>query len=102
MSPRITRFMPAGTAALLAVAGLAAQRPAHAELIVVDGQVQVRAAAVETPQRGMRMTAVEARFGAPRERGNAVGTPPITRWEYDGFTVYFENDIVLHSVARGG
>ena len=102
MSPRTTRFLPAGAAALLAATGLTPTRPAHAELIVVDGQVQVRAAAVETPQRGMRMSAVEARFGAPRDRGNAVGNPPITRWEYDGFTVYFENDIVLHSVARGG
>jgi hypothetical protein len=102
MSLRITRLLPGSAAALFALALLPAGAPARAELIVVDGQVQVREAGVETPRRGMRMSAVEARFGAPRDRAAAVGNPPITRWEYDGFTVYFENDIVLHSVSRGG
>lgn len=75
--------------------------PASAELVVVDGQVQLRPAAVETPRRGMSMSAVESRFGAPRNRIAAVGEPPIARWEYDGFTVYFERDLVLHTVVRG-
>jgi hypothetical protein len=29
-----------------------------------------------------------------------VGDPPITRWVYDRFTVYFENDRVIHSVVH--
>lgn len=88
------------TGALFALL-LASAAPASAELVVVDGQVQLRPAAVETPRRGMSMSAVEARFGAPRNRVAAVGDPPIARWEYDGFTVYFERDLVLHAVVRG-
>ena len=35
------------------------------------------------------MSAVEARFGAPRTRHAAVGEPPITRWDYDGLQRLF-------------
>ena len=31
----------------------------------------------------------------------AVGKPPISRWEYPGFVVYFEHDHVIHSVVSG-
>ncbi len=86
--------------ALLSLLAVSAS-PVRAELVIVDGQVQLRAVAVETPRRGMSMAAVEARFGAPRSRIAAVGEPPIARWEYDGFTVYFERDRVLHAVVSG-
>ena len=52
------------------------------------------------PARGTSMTTVEARLGAPEKRFAAVGDPPITRWVYPLFTVYFEHDRVLHSVKR--
>jgi hypothetical protein len=57
---------------------------------------------VERPGRGMSMEKVEATYGAPANRAPAVGQPPITRWEYPGFVVYFEHHLVIHSVARGG
>jgi hypothetical protein len=50
------------------------------------------------PERGARMTAVEAALGAPDERHAAVGNPPITRWDYPGFVVFFEHDRVIHAV----
>jgi hypothetical protein len=58
------------------------------------------------PARGMSMEKVEATFGAPTRRVPAVGgsstaQPPISRWEYPGFVVYFENDKVVHTVAIG-
>lgn len=53
------------------------------------------------PARGMTMEKVEATFGAPANRVPAVGEPPITRWEYPGFVVYFERNLVLHSVIIG-
>lgn len=84
--------------ALLALGALAPS--ARAELLLVDGQVQVRQADVPTPSRGMTMRAVEERFGAPETRAAAVGQPPITRWDYPGFSVFFENDRVLHTVLR--
>jgi len=52
------------------------------------------------PTRGMTQARVEANFGAPQSRRNAVGDPPITRWEYNGFVVFFEYDKVIHSVTR--
>jgi hypothetical protein len=52
------------------------------------------------PARGMSMEKVEAAFGAPSNRVAAVGNPPITRWEYPGFVVFFEHSIVLHSVVK--
>ena len=51
------------------------------------------------PARGMSMDKVEATFGAPSRRVPAVGEPPITRWEYPGFVVYFEHNLVIHSVV---
>ena len=52
------------------------------------------------PARGMSMEKVEASYGAPANRAPAVGDPPITRWEYPGFVVYFEHNLVLHTVAK--
>ena len=58
-----------------------------------------RARDVPVPTQGMRMEQVEARFGAPISRSAPVGDPPITRWRYAEFTVYFEHETVLHAVA---
>jgi hypothetical protein len=59
------------------------------------------AAAVATakPNRGATMSAVREKFGAPSQEAPAVGQPPITRWEYPGYVVFFENDRVLHTVV---
>jgi hypothetical protein len=53
------------------------------------------------PARGLTMDKVEAKFGAPSRRVPAIGEPPITRWEYPGFVVYFERDRVIHAVTTG-
>lgn len=55
--------------------------------------------ATGTPVRGQSMASVEKQFGAPTERHAAVGQPPISRWVYPGFVVYFEYDHVVHAVA---
>jgi hypothetical protein len=57
------------------------------------------AVALSTPARGMSMADVEARYGAPAQRYAAVGQPPITRWVYPSFVVYFEYSHVVHAVA---
>ncbi len=51
-----------------------------------------------TPARGSSMATVESRFGAPAARHSAVGQPPITRWDYPQFSVFFEHDKVIHAV----
>lgn len=57
------------------------------------------------PGRGLHMDVVLRRFGDPTERLAPVGGglpqhPPITRWVYPGYTVYFENQLVIASVAN--
>jgi hypothetical protein len=50
------------------------------------------------PSRGQTMESVKAKFGAPTSELAAVGQPPISRWEYPGYVVFFEHDKVLHTV----
>ena len=78
-----------------------------ADTVVVNDQVQVRESQVDRPKRGLTMDEVEKQFGAPVTRHPAVGGgtpqhPPITRWDYNGFSVFFEGDRVIHSVVSSG
>lgn len=59
-----------------------------------------QAPAGSRPQRGMSMDKVQAAYGAPTRKVAAVGQPPIERWEYPAFTVYFEYQKVIHAVAN--
>jgi hypothetical protein len=72
---------------------------AQAETIATGDQVMVRESDIARPHRGMTMHAVEAKFGAPAARHEAVGEPPISRWDYHGYTVFFEKDRVIHAVV---
>ncbi|MFV8833793.1 hypothetical protein [Aquisalimonas sp.] len=54
----------------------------------------------EQLQRGLTKDQVEHRLGEPQTRRDSVGDPPITRWDYDGFSVYFEYDRVLRAVRQ--
>lgn len=95
--PLALMFLLASTAqADVLTTGEGAQRYRHASL----------------PSRGLTMAQVEQRLGAPVSRlspagGDSAVHPVIHRWQYNGFTVYFERDRVLHSVldmppSRGG
>jgi hypothetical protein len=81
---------------ILLLLALGAATPAPAETLSTD--TGNASAAGDRPNRGSTMTAVQGRFGEPTERHAAVGSPPITRWDYPQFSVYFEHDRVLHSV----
>jgi hypothetical protein len=72
---------------------------AGAETIAVDNGIAVKESDVATPARGMTMEQVATKFGTPVTKVPAVGKPPISRWEYPGFVVYFEADHVIHSVV---
>jgi len=87
--------------------GCAVVGTAFAETIVVNDQVQVREARSDVPKRGLTMDDVEKHFGAPVTRHPTVGgssaqQPPITRWDYNGFSVFFEHEHVIHSVVTSG
>jgi hypothetical protein len=90
------------SAKLLAVLiGCAIAGGAAAETVVIDGHVEVAPSAIARPGRGTTMREVKAKFGAPEKQFPAVGKPPITRWVYPAFTVYFEYNRVVHSVVHG-
>lgn len=71
-----------------------------ADTLLIDGIASDSQSASARPKAGMSMTAVESTFGAPAQRRGAVGEPPITRWEYPDFVVFFEHQHVIHAVAR--
>jgi hypothetical protein len=55
---------------------------------------------VQLPGRAMSMETVQSRFGEALEKSTAVGEPPITKWIYPNFTVYFESEFVIHAVVN--
>jgi len=63
------------------------------------------AIAADLPSRGRSMHSVEATYGSPITKHApvpAIGTqknPPITRWDYSEFSVFFEYDHVVHAVS---
>jgi hypothetical protein len=83
----------------LLLAAVFASGLAGAETIEVDSGIAVKESDVATPARGMSMDQVASKFGAPVTKVPAVGKPPISRWEYPGFVVYFEATHVIHSVV---
>ena len=83
---------------ILLLATVLASGLAGAETIAVDSGIAVKQSDVATPSRGMSMDEVSGKFGAPATKVPAIGKPPISRWEYPGFVVYFEHEHVIHSV----
>lgn len=80
---------------------------AQADTLLLDGIEIDRQTQQMRPRPGMSMSAVESTYGAPAQRHSPVGgttaeQPPITRWDYPSFSVYFEHDRVVHAVARKG
>lgn len=87
--------------------GCAGASAAVADTVVVNDQVQVRQSQLQVPKRGLTMSEVEKQFGAPVTRHPTVGggsprQPPITRWDYNGFSVIFERDRVVDAVVLSG
>ena len=74
--------------------------PVHADTLLIEGMDAAEPTTTERPRRGTSMASVEARFGPPATRSSAIGQPPITRWDYPNFAVFFEFDHVVHSVRR--
>jgi hypothetical protein len=76
-----------------------------ADTLLLDGIDMDTQTKSMRPSAGMSMTAVESTYGAPAQRHAPVGgavaeQPPITRWDYPSFSVYFERETVIHAVAR--
>ena len=61
---------------------------------------QQGSADLRMPSRGDAKIDVLDRFGLADEEHAAVGEPPITRWDYREFSVYFEGNRVINSVTH--
>ncbi|WP_407276057.1 hypothetical protein [Halothiobacillus sp. DCM-1] len=91
--------------ALLALASLLIAAPlASADTLEKMPDINRAKPGSEFYVHGLSMSQVEKRFGAPKHKQApvpAVGTrynPPITRWDYPQFTVYFEHGRAIHLV----
>ncbi|MGH1537940.1 MAG: hypothetical protein ACRBDX_07820 [Gammaproteobacteria bacterium] len=82
-------------------------------LFLAVATLQVNAQVVKTPSssaqvvsnsnmpfRGLSKSQVESKFGQPSSKQGPVGNPAIYRWDYNQYSVFFENNIVIHSVAH--
>jgi hypothetical protein len=74
-----------------------------AETLDMEGTDSVDSLAYDEsarPTRGSTQASVEARYGAPQKADESVGDPPISKWHYEKFVVYFEYDRVIHAVLK--
>lgn len=94
------------TLSLAFLAGIALYSPmAVSDTLLVERVQAEKGAAL--PARGTSMAQVEARYGAPAHKYPAVAgpndrkhNPPITRWAYPNFNVYFEYSHVIDAVMN--
>jgi len=82
------------------VAGLLVVASAHAEIVRMPGGGYSVTESAQMPKPGQTPEQVLQAFGEPSYRHGPVGTPAISSWEYPGFQVYFEEQLVLHTVIK--
>lgn len=87
------------TAMGLLIFGLSANLSAE-EITLPATETETSEFSVQLPGRGMSMEMVQNRFGEATDKLSAVGDPPITKWIYKNFTVYFESEFVIHAVVN--
>lgn len=71
---------------------------AQSEVLLID-RVAAKSG-VDVPQKSATMNQVRADYGDPIAESAPVGDPPITRWEYADFVVYFEHQHVITTVLK--
>ncbi|VAW47431.1 hypothetical protein MNBD_GAMMA02-1265 [hydrothermal vent metagenome] len=90
MACRTTVFL------LLSIIGLAFT--VQADVLLIDRVEAI--AGTDVPQKSATMNQVRSQYGDPMNEYAAVGEPPITRWDYADFTVYFEHQHVITAVLK--
>lgn len=77
--------------------------------LLISGSVQAQTLTIPVgaqgedahlPRFGQSRASVLERFGLPSKEHAAIGQPPISRWDYANFSVYFEHQHVVSSVAH--
>lgn len=85
--------------------GFGITQAARADVVEIPVD-EAPSAAIKTPIKGQSMKRVLKQFGAPERKhapvgGSSVHQPPITRWDYPAFSVFFENGHVVDTVVPG-
>lgn len=70
----------------------------HADVLLID-RVEAKSK-FDVPQKSATMNQVRAQYGDPMSESAAVGEPPITRWVYEDYVVYFEHQHVITTVLK--
>ena len=83
-------------ATLMALTGIS---QAETILLPIAGQGDYLGEIIK-PVKGQKQQQISHQFGTPIHTSTPTGTPPITRWDYPDFSVYFEGDVVIHSVLK--
>jgi hypothetical protein len=83
---------------LLILSGFVFPAFLSADVLLIEEVRQVEN--MNVPPNGMVKADVRAQFGDPAKINAAVGDPPIARWDYGQWSVYFEYDIVLFTVIH--
>lgn len=98
----VNMFRKTLIASLVALLSAATQiNFATAEEIRIPVGEQAKAQpAVDMPTKGMSKERVKSLFGEALEEVPAKGQPPISRWRYQEFTVYFDSNTVIHCVRN--
>ncbi len=95
--------MKSTTIIILALSFMLGTASSHADVLLLDAIQEVPAnnpEGIPRPTNGQSMDQVKGRYGEPKNIIPAVGDPPITRWVYDRFTVYFEHNLVINTVVH--
>lgn len=82
---------------------LGAGAPVQADVLLLDSIESAppnSSNGLMRPRGGSTMAIVRGGFGEPAAIQDAVGDPPITRWTYPDYTVYFEHDRVIEVVVH--
>jgi hypothetical protein len=88
------------TLMLVLSSGIAPFNIALADVLLIE---EVRQSdRMNLPKNGVSRDEVLASFGEPASKSASVGNPPITQWTYDGWSVYFEYELVLFTVLHKG
>ena len=89
--------MRTGIVLLLLGCSLIMQSAGAGDALTIPGNIDVADKQL-MPNRGISMDDVLSGFGEPDERFGPVGEPAITEWVYGSFRVYFEHQLVLHTI----
>lgn len=66
----------------------------------VAEELEAPSSPVSIPERGQSQAEVAMIFGEPRRATRIAGKFSIKTWHYEEFSVYFEENQVIHAVRR--